>query len=70
MANRVHAFKDRDIRRVVKAARAVGVDVGQVTVNAVTGAITVGPAPGDGASGIANPWDEVLTNATDEKRSA
>jgi hypothetical protein len=71
MANRLHAFKHRDVMRVVKAARAAGVEVDQVTVNPTTGAITVGPAPlGSGANSIANPWDEVLTDAADEKRPA
>jgi hypothetical protein len=71
MANRLHAFKLSDVMRVVKAARAAGVDVDQVTVYPKTGAITVGPAQlGGGANGVANPWDEVLTNAADEKRPA
>jgi hypothetical protein len=69
MANRLHAFKHRDVMRVVKAARAAGVEVGQVTVNPATGAIPVGPAP-LGANSIANSWDEVLTGAADEKRPA
>jgi hypothetical protein len=53
MANRLHAFKHRNVMRVVKAARAAGVEVGQVTVNPTTGAITVGPAPKD--SGVPEP---------------
>ena len=44
MANKVHAFKHRDVVRVVKAARAAGVEVDQITVDPHSGAITVGPA--------------------------
>lgn len=44
MANKVHAFKHRDAVRIVKAARAAGVAVDQLTVNPHTGDITVGPA--------------------------
>jgi hypothetical protein len=33
MANQPHAFKHRDVVRIVKAARAAGVDVNQVTVD-------------------------------------
>jgi len=52
MANRVHRFKDRDIKRVIKAARDAGVGVGSITVNPVTGAITVATAqPGETADG-------------------
>ena len=64
MTNRVHAFKDRDIRRVVKAARAAGVDVSQVAVDPTTGVITVGPAPKD--NGAANPLDKWIESRADQ----
>jgi hypothetical protein len=41
MVNQVHKFKERDIARVVKAARASGVEVSSITVNPRTGEITV-----------------------------
>jgi hypothetical protein len=41
MANRLQTFKNRDITRVIKAARAAGVDVKAVTVDPHTGKITV-----------------------------
>jgi hypothetical protein len=63
MANRVHTFKHRDVMRVVKAARAAGVEVGQVTVNPTTGAITVGPAPKDSG---ANPLDQWIESRADQ----
>jgi hypothetical protein len=66
MINRLHAFKHRDVVRVVKAARAAGVAVDQVTVDPRTGAITAAQnAKGPGAK---NAWDEVL-DAEDEKRT-
>jgi hypothetical protein len=44
MANQPHKFKDRDVQRVVRAARRVGVDVARITVNPNTGEITVATA--------------------------
>jgi hypothetical protein len=44
LVNQPHAFKHRDILRLVKAARAAGVDVEQVTVDPHNGAVSVGPA--------------------------
>jgi hypothetical protein len=39
MANQVHAFKDRDIQRVIKAARSAGLDPVEVEVDPRTGKI-------------------------------
>jgi hypothetical protein len=66
LANQPHAFKHRDVVRAIKAARAAGVNVGQVTVDPHTGKITMGPAQGANSTGI-NVWDEVL-DAQDPKR--
>jgi hypothetical protein len=41
MANQPHQFKQRDVERVIRAARAGGIDVDSVTVNPRTGEITV-----------------------------
>ena len=41
MVNQPHVFKHRDVTRLVKAARAAGIDANQVTVDPRTGAITV-----------------------------
>lgn len=71
MANQPHAFKHRDVVRVVKAARAAGVNVDQVTVDPHTGAITASAAVlASGDPTARNPWDEVLTNAADQKRTS
>jgi hypothetical protein len=67
MANRQHAFKHRDVVRIVKAARAAGVDVKAVTVDLHAGKITV--AQGNEPSDSGSSWDEVL-NAQDAKQSS
>jgi hypothetical protein len=41
MANATHAFKDRDVKRVIKASRAAGLDPASVEVDPTTGKITV-----------------------------
>jgi len=41
MANASPRFKDRDVKGVIKAARAAGLDVARIEVNARTGQITV-----------------------------
>jgi hypothetical protein len=69
MINRLHAFKHRDVVRVVKAARAAGVAVDQVTVDPHTGAITA--AQSVKGPGMKNAWDEVLSSdAEDTKRTS
>jgi hypothetical protein len=70
VANQPHAFRHRDVVRVVKAARAAGVNVDQVTVDPHTGAITAAAAWAGGDPTARNPWDEVLTNAADQKRAS
>jgi uncharacterized LabA/DUF88 family protein len=54
-----HKFKDRDIKRVVKAARAAGIDVARVEVNPRTGAIAAIARQAD-ESAAANPWLDEL----------
>jgi hypothetical protein len=49
MVNQPHVFKHRDVVRAVKAAKAAGIDAGQVTVDPNTGKITVGSGT-EGAS--------------------
>ena len=56
MVNRSHAFKDRDVKRLVKAARAAGVDVETVTVDPHTGKITVGSNKPDAPSDDLDNW--------------
>jgi hypothetical protein len=69
-------FKETDLRRAVRAVSKEGLRVREVTVDR-EGNIRVVPCPpseGDvgvasGESVQANPWDEVLSNAPDEKRA-
>jgi len=59
--NMRHAFKDRDVQRLIKAARSAGLDPGSVTIDLKGGTITVhGKADGPDSAPISNPWDEVL----------
>ena len=45
MVNQVHKYKDRDIRRVVKAARAAGIAIARLEVNPSSGLISVVAEP-------------------------
>jgi hypothetical protein len=68
LANRVHAFRDRDIKRVIKSVSiGTGRPVTRVTVNPTTGDIT---ADVDSSTTAGNTWDEVLNDAQDPKRPA
>ena len=61
MPNMRHAFKDRDVQRLIKAARSAGLNPGSVTIDLKGGIITVhGKANGPDSAPISNPWDEVL----------
>ena len=69
MGNRPHCFKHRDVVRIVRAARAAGLEVEQVTVNIRDGTITAGAAQGADGPNEPNAWDEVLgADAEDAKR--
>ena len=67
VANAVHKFKDRDVQRVIKAARSAGLDPVAVEVDPKTGRIRVISSKAAVASN-GNSWDEVLNNAANEKR--
>ena len=60
-------FREREVARVTKAVREAG--GGTVTLDPATGNYTIVVT---GESGMpldtTNPWDEVLTNAADQKR--
>ena len=60
LPNRPHKFKDRDIVRVVKAAKAAGVNVKAVVVDPHSGLITV--QGGDGTEPDRDTPEGVLKN--------
>ena len=64
MGNMPHVYRDRDIKRVIKAARDAGIEPGGVKVNPKTGEITV-----LGRSSIPVPdpcWDQVIAKIEQE----
>jgi len=69
--NMPHAFKDRDVQRLIKAARSAGLNPGSVTIDLKGGIITVhGKADGPNSALISNPWDWDAVYVTDSKRPA
>ena len=72
---RRNRFRLRDVTRALRGAEAAGLRIGAVEVSQ-DGTIRIlpknAPARGDSPndSVAENPWDEVLTNATDQKRTA
>jgi hypothetical protein len=55
MANQPHTFKDRDIKRVIKAVRATGEHVARVELDPYTGKIAVITGkPGDHTNAAAD----------------
>jgi hypothetical protein len=68
---RPSTFKKTDVTRATRAVLAAGLEIARVQINK-DGAIVVVPGKlGEGSNGDAsNPWDEVLTNATDAKRAS
>ncbi len=54
MANVVHKFKDRDIKRVIKATQQAGIEVNGVEVDPHTGKIKI--ITGKGEISQPNPW--------------
>jgi hypothetical protein len=59
VVNKLHKFKDRDVKRVIKAARSAGLEPTGVEVNPVTGAIRV--ITGKSAAEQNNALDQWMT---------
>ena len=75
MANMLHKFKDRDVQRVIKAARSAGLDPAAVEVDPHSGRIKVHTREASEPVASGNPWDRVkdkkqLADAADKKRTA
>jgi hypothetical protein len=60
-------FRKRDVRTAVEAVRESGVEVARVEIGR-DGKIVVIAGKPVGSEPTANDWDEVLTNASHEKR--
>jgi len=62
-------FNERDLARAVRAAHRAG-GVARIEISNDDGTITLLLGEPPTGNGKDNPWDEVLTHAADEKRSA
>jgi hypothetical protein len=62
-------FKQADVTRALRAAKAAGLNVARFEIGA-DGRIVVEATGRGGAVGTTNPWDEVLSDVADEKRSS
>ena len=64
-------FREREVRRLIKAAHSAGIKIARVEVGP-DGRIAIIPEKSDegGNAYASNPWDEVLTNAADKERAA
>jgi hypothetical protein len=61
-------YKRSETFRLVKGAQDAGLTVRGLEVDPATGVLRV--LVGGGAEAVTNPWDEVLPDAADKKRSA
>ena len=62
MANVLHRFKDRDVQRVIKAARSAGLEPATVEVDPHTGRIKVHSRAAAEPADSGNPWDKALAD--------
>jgi hypothetical protein len=69
VANMPHKFRDRDVKRVIRAARAAGLEPVAVEVDPLSGRITVTTSKSSvSSSSDSNPWDAV--HAANAKRTS
>ena len=62
-------FHQREAERLMRAVRKMGLPIGRVDVDP-TGRISIATVKEANTDQTNNPWDEVLTDATDEERPA
>jgi hypothetical protein len=60
------AFKESEVTRAAKALKKAGFEIVRVEIE--PGKITLFAGKPNDDSQMTNPWDEVLTNAANEKR--
>jgi hypothetical protein len=64
-------FKETDFTRAVKAARKAGLEIAGVRVSREGDIVILAGKPRETSQAeTANPWDEVLDRATNEKRAS
>jgi hypothetical protein len=71
MSRAPSTFRQRDLTRALKAAKAAGYDAVRITIK--RGGVEIDERLANGSDAeqfAANPWDEVLTNAEDKKRAS
>jgi hypothetical protein len=69
MSRRPATFRESDVRRAVHAVEATGREIAAVEISADGKIRIVVGKPGEQVSTI-NPWDEVLHDAAEQKRTA
>jgi hypothetical protein len=70
MARRNLRFKENDVSRAIRGVAKAGISVGRVMVDRDGNIVVIASQPGDATVVGANPWDEVLGDATNEKRAS
>jgi hypothetical protein len=70
MANMLHKFKDRDVQRLIKAARSAGLDPAAIEVDPHTGRIKVHSRAVLEPVERTNPWDQVVPKPAERRKPA
>jgi len=75
MARRNLKFKERDVSRAIRGVVNAGISVGRVMVDRDGNIVVIASQPGDvieakPSDDPSKPWDEALTNAADQERTA
>jgi len=68
VANAIHKFRDRDVRRFIRANQQAGIAIAAVELDPNSGRIKIVSKDSNASTELSNPWDEVY--AADQKRSA
>jgi len=63
MSRGPHTFKQRDLTRAIKGARAAGIDVARVVIDK-QGRISIEIARGGSEVATENPWDQAVAEVT------
>jgi hypothetical protein len=63
MPNKIHAFKDRDVRRLVKAVRKEGINPNVVEIDLKNGRIRASEVRSIEHATAPNEWDQVYDGA-------